>query len=318
LGPIVFAAMFMGLVVALAGGVGAAKLLRGLVRVVPPEDLVIVGNVGDDFEFHGLHVSPDLDIVMYSLAGIVDEARGWGVADDTFTCLAMLERLGFETWFKLGDKDIAVQTVRTDLLGSGVSLSEAVAELCRLLGVKARLMPMSNDPVRTVVLSGCVRLGFQEYFVKRRATDEVTRVLFEGCDHAKPAPGVIEAINSAERVVVCPSNPILSINPILSVPGIRDALESTNGLIVGISPIVGGKAIKGPADKIMSSLGLEVSAFGVAKFYETFLDHLIIDRADADLRTRIEGLGIRASVTDTIMKDVENAVSLAAMVMNAK
>jgi LPPG:FO 2-phospho-L-lactate transferase len=310
--------MFMGLVVALAGGVGAAKLLRGLVRVVPPEDLVIVGNVGDDFEFHGLHVSPDLDIVMYSLAGIVDEARGWGVADDTFTCLAMLERLGFETWFKLGDKDIAVQTVRTDLLGSGVSLSEAVAELCRLLGVKARLMPMSNDPVRTVVLSGCVRLGFQEYFVKRRATDEVTRVLFEGCDHAKPAPGVIEAINSAERVVVCPSNPILSINPILSVPGIRDALESTNGLIVGISPIVGGKAIKGPADKIMSSLGLEVSAFGVAKFYETFLDHLIIDRADADLRTRIEGLGIRASVTDTIMKDVENAVSLAAMVMNAK
>ena len=318
MGPIVFAAMFMGLVVALAGGVGAAKLLRGLVRVVPPEDLVIVGNVGDDFEFHGLHVSPDLDIVMYSLAGIVDEARGWGVADDTFTCLAMLERLGFETWFKLGDKDIAVQTVRTDLLGSGVSLSEAVAELCRLLGVKARLMPMSNDPVRTVVLSGCVRLGFQEYFVKRRATDEVTRVLFEGCDHAKPAPGVIEAINSAERVVVCPSNPILSINPILSVPGIRDALESTNGLIVGISPIVGGKAIKGPADKIMSSLGLEVSAFGVAKFYETFLDHLIIDRADADLRTRIEGLGIRASVTDTIMKDVENAVSLAAMVMNAK
>ncbi len=318
MGPIVFAAMFMGLVVALAGGVGAAKLLRGLVRVVPPEDLVIVGNVGDDFEFHGLHVSPDLDIVMYSLAGIVDEARGWGVADDTFTCLAMLERLGFETWFKLGDKDIAVQTVRTDLLGRGVSLSEAVAELCRLLGVKARLMPMSNDPVRTVVLSGCVRLGFQEYFVKRRATDEVTRVLFEGCDHAKPAPGVIEAINSAERVVVCPSNPILSINPILSVPGIRDALESTNGLIVGISPIVGGKAIKGPADKIMSSLGLEVSAFGVAKFYETFLDHLIIDRADADLRTRIEGLGIRASVTDTIMKDVENAVSLAAMVMNAK
>lgn len=308
----------MGLVVALAGGVGAAKLLRGLVRVVPPEDLVIVGNVGDDFEFHGLHVSPDLDIVMYSLAGIVDEARGWGVADDTFTCLAMLERLGFETWFKLGDKDIAVQTVRTDLLGSGVSLSEAVAELCRLLGVKARLMPMSNDPVRTVVLSGCVRLGFQEYFVKRRATDEVTRVLFEGCDHAKPAPGVIEAINSAERVVVCPSNPILSINPILSVPGIRDALESTNGLIVGISPIVGGKAIKGPADKIMSSLGLEVSAYGVAKFYETFLDHLIIDKADADLRTRIEGLGIRASVTDTIMKDVENAVSLAAMVMNAK
>jgi len=318
LGPIVFVAMFMGRVVALAGGVGAAKLLRGLVRIVPPEDLAIVGNVGDDFEFHGLHVSPDLDIVMYTLAGLVDGARGWGISDDTFTCLAMLERLGFETWFKLGDKDVAVQMVRTDLLRSGVNLSDAVAELCRLLGVRARLMPMSNDTVRTVIMSGCVRLGFQEYFVKRRATDEVTRVLFEGCDDAKPAPGVIEAINTAERVVVCPSNPILSINPILSVPDIRDALKSTRGLIVGVSPIVGGKAVKGPADRIMSSLGLEVSAYGVAKLYQDFLDHLIIDRADADLRTRIEELGIRASVADTIMKDVENAVSLAAKVMDAK
>lgn len=310
--------MFMGLVVALAGGVGAAKLLRGLVRVVSPEDLVIVGNVGDDFEFHGLHVSPDLDIVMYSLAGIVDGAKGWGVVDDTFNCLGMLERLGFETWFKLGDKDTAVQMVRTDLLKSGVSLSEAVDELCRLLGVKARLMPMSNDPVRTMVLSGCVRLGFQEYFVKRRATDEVTGVLFEGCEDARPAPGVIDAINSAERVVVCPSNPVLSINPILSIPGIRDALKSTRGYVVAVSPIVGGKAVKGPADRIMSSLGLEASAYGVAKLYEDFLDHLIIDRADADLRTRIEELGMKASVSDTIMKDVESAVSLAAKVIDAK
>jgi LPPG:FO 2-phospho-L-lactate transferase len=310
--------MFMGLVVALAGGVGAAKLLRGLVRVVSPEDLVIVGNVGDDFEFHGLHVSPDLDIVMYTLASIVDGARGWGVADDTFSCLATLESLGFETWFKLGDKDIAVQMVRTDLLKSGVGLSEAVAEICRLLGVKARLMPMSNDTVRTVILSGCVRLGFQEYFVKRHARDEVTSVLFEGCDNARPAPGVIEAISSAERVVVCPSNPVLSINPILSIPGIRDALKSTRGYVVAVSPIVGGKAVKGPADRIMSSLGLEASACGVAKLYEDFLDQLIIDRADAGLRTRIEELGIKASVADTIMKDVESAVSLAAKVMEAK
>jgi LPPG:FO 2-phospho-L-lactate transferase len=310
--------MFMGLVVALAGGVGAAKLLRGLVRVVSPEDVVIVGNVGDDFEFHGLHVSPDLDIVMYTLAGVVDGERGWGVADDTFDCLAMLERLGFETWFKLGDRDIAVQMVRTDLLKSGVSLSEAVAELCRSLGVKASLIPMSNDTVRTVVLSGCVRLDFQEYFVKRRTTDEVTGVLFEGCDSARPAPGVIEAIKSAERVVVCPSNPILSINPILSVPGIRDALKSTRGSVIGVSPIVGGKAVKGPADKIMTSLGLDSSAYGVAKLYNDFLDHLIIDRIDTNLRTRVEELGIQASVADTMMKDVENAVSLAAKVMDAK
>ena len=308
----------MGLVVALAGGVGAAKLLRGLVRVVSPEDLVIVGNVGDDFEFHGLHVSPDLDIVMYTLASIVDGTRGWGVADDTFSCLATLERLGFETWFKLGDKDIAVQMVRTDLLKSGVGLSEAVAEICRLLGVKARLMPMSNDTVRTVILSGCARLGFQEYFVKRQARDEVTSVLFEGCDNARPAPGVIEAISSAERVIVCPSNPVLSINPILSIPGIRDALKTTRGYVVAVSPIVCGKAVKGPADRIMSSLGLEASAYGVAKLYEDFVDQLIIDRADAGLRTRIEELGIKASVADTIMKDVESAVSLAAKVMEAK
>jgi LPPG:FO 2-phospho-L-lactate transferase len=309
----------MGLVLVLAGGVGAAKLLRGLVRVVSSEDLVIVGNVGDDFEFHGLHVSPDLDIVMYTLAGIVDGTKGWGVMDDTFSCLGMLERLGFETWFKLGDKDVAVQIVKADLLKSGVSLSEAVAELCRLLGVKARLMPMSNDTVRTIVMSGCVRLGFQEYFVKRRAMDEVTSVLFDGCGVAKPAPGVLEAIKNAERVVVCPSNPVLSINPILSIPGIRDALKTTKGYVVAVSPIVGGKAIKGPADRIMSSLGLEASAYGVAKLYEDFLDHLIIDNADANPKTRIaEELGIKASVADTMMKDIESAVSLAAKVMDIR
>ena len=313
-----FDGMFMGLVVALAGGVGAAKLLRGLVHVVPPEDLVIIGNVGDDFDFHGLHVSPDLDIVMYTLAGIVEPTRGWGVEDDTLNCLSMLQRLGFETWFKLGDKDVAVQMVRTDLLRSGASLSDAVRELCRLLGVKTRLIPMTNDHVRTMVVSGYTRLGFQEYFVKRRAADEVTGVLFEGCDVARPAPDVIESIDRAERVVVCPSNPILSINPILAIPGIRDALKKTKGLVVGVSPIVGGKAIKGPADRIMSSLGIEASAHGVAKLYEDFLDHIIIDRADADLETRIKELGIRASVTDTIMKNVENAVSLAVKVMDAK
>ena len=310
--------MFMGRVVALAGGVGAAKLLRGLVRVVSADDVVIVGNTGDDFEFHGLHVSPDLDIVMYTLAGVVDGVKGWGVAGDTFSCLGMLERLGFETWFKLGDSDLAVQMVRTDLLKSGVSLSEAVVELCRLLGVRARLVPMSDDSVRTVVLSGCVRLGFQEYFVKRGAKDEVTDVLFEGCDRAKPAPGIVEAINGAERVVVCPSNPVLSIEPILSIPGIRDALKNTGAYVVGVSPIVGGKAVKGPADRIMVSLGLEASAYGVAKFYEDFLDHLIIDGADADLRMRIEGLGVKVTVVDTMMKDIESSVCLAAKTMDAR
>jgi LPPG:FO 2-phospho-L-lactate transferase len=310
--------MFMGLVVALAGGVGAARLLRGLVRVVSCDDLVIVGNTGDDFEFHGLHVCPDLDIVMYTLAGIVDEAKGWGVADDTFSCLGMLEKLGFETWFRLGDRDLAVQIVRTRLLKSGVALSEAVAELCQMLGVKTRLVPMSNDPVRTVVLSGRMRLGFQEYFVKRGARDPVSGVLFEGCDDAKPAPGIIEAIDSAERVIICPSNPVLSIDPILSIPAIKDGLKNTRAYVVGVSPIVGGKAVKGPAARIMSSLGFEASAYGVAKFYEDFLDHIVIDNADACQRTRIERLGTKVTVADTIMRSVEGAVSLATKVMDAE
>jgi len=310
--------MFMGLVVALAGGVGAAKLLRGLVRVVSSDDLVIVGNTGDDFEFQGLHVSPDMDIVMYTLAGIVDEAKGWGIAGDTFSCLRMLERLGFETWFKLGDKDVAIQIIRTRLLKNGVTLSEAVAELCQTLGVKARLVPMSNDPVQTVVLSGRLRLGFQEYFVKREAKDQVTGVLYEGCKDARPTLGVVEAINGAERVIICPSNPVLSIAPILSISAIKDALKDTGAYVVSVSPIVGGRAIKGPADRIMSSLGFEASAYGVAQYYEDFLDHIVIDNADAGLRARIERLGIKVTATDTIMRSVESATSLAANVIDAK
>jgi LPPG:FO 2-phospho-L-lactate transferase len=308
----------MGLVVALAGGVGAAKLLRGLVQVVSPGDLVIIGNTGDDLEFHGLHISPDLDIVTYTLSGIVDEAKGWGIAHDTFHCLEMLEKVGFENWFKLGDKDFAVQIVRTELLRRGVTLSAAVAQLCRMLGVKARLVPMSDDSVRTVVLSGQMRIGFQEYFVKRETRDRVTGVLFEGSDTARPAPGVVEAIQAAERVIVCPSNPVLSISPILSLSAIKDALKNTSAYIVCVSPIVGGKAIKGPADRIMSSLGLEASAYGVAKLYEDFLDHIIIDEADARLRNRIERLGQRVTITNTIMKSVESAVSLATRVMDTK
>jgi len=307
----------MGLVVALAGGVGAARLMRGLVRIVSPDDIVIVGNTGDDFEFQGLHVSPDLDIVMYTLAGIVDETKGWGIVGDTFSCLQMLGKLGFETWFKLGDEDLAVQIVRTELLKRGATLSEASAELCRILGVKARLVPMSNDPVQTVVLSGSVRWGFQEYFVKRGTRDEVTDVLFEGHEDAEPAPGIVEAIENAGRVVICPSNPVLSINPILSIPQIKTAMSNTEAYVVGVSPIVGGKAVKGPAARIMSTLGLEASAHGVAKFYEDFIDHIIIDRADAGLRTRIERLGVKVTVADTIMKNVESSVSLAEKVMRA-
>lgn len=304
----------MGLVVALAGGVGAAKLLRGLVQVVPLDDLLIVGNTGDDFELYGLHISPDLDIVMYTLAGIVDETKGWGVAGDTFHFLDMLKRLEFETWFGLGDRDLAVHVVRTEMLGRDMTLSQATAELCRMLHVKAKLVPMSDNPVRTKVLTGQLRLDFQEYFVKRGAEDVVSGVVYEGCEKAKPAPGVLEAIERAERVVICPSNPILSVSPMLSIPGFRDGLRRSKAYVVGVSPIVGGRALKGPADKVMASLGLEASAYGVAKFYEDFLDHLIIDNADEQHRTRIETLGVKVTVTDTVMRSVEDSVRLAKVV----
>lgn len=309
----------MGLVVALAGGVGAAKLLKGLVRLVQPlSNLVIVGNTGDDIEVYGLHVSPDLDIVMYTLAGIVDETKGWGVSGDTFHCLDMLGRLGSETWFKLGDKDLAIHIMRTKMLKNGKTLSEATAKLCRMLGVKAKLVPMTNDSIRTKVVSGQLRLEFQEYFVKRGTRDEVTNVVFEGAEKARPAPSVIEAIKEAERLVICPSNPVLSISPILSISTIRNELKSTGAYIVGVSPIVCGKAIKGPADRILASMGLEASAYGVAKFYEDFLDHLIIDTADEHYKGRIEGLGVRVTVTDTIMRTLEDSIRIAKVLMEAR
>ncbi len=308
----------MKLVAALAGGVGAARLLRGMVQVVPPEKLVIIGNTGDDVEFYGLHISPDLDIVMYTLAGVVDENKGWGVSSDTFDCLEMLGKLGFETWFRLGDKDLAVHIARTKFLKDGMRLSEATSRLCQKLGVKAKLVPMTDDRVSTKVVSGDLRLDFQEYFVKRKTEDTVTSVVFEGADKAKPAPMVVEALEEAERVVICPSNPILSISPILSIRQIKDALKKTGAYVVAVSPIVGGKALKGPADRIMASMGFEVSAYGVAEFYREFLDHIVIDEVDEQQKERIESLGVKVTVADTVMKSVEDSVRLAKIVLNAR
>jgi len=308
----------MGKIVALAGGVGAAKLLRGLVKVVSPRDLVIVGNIGDDIELYGLHISPDLDIIMYTLAGIVDEAKGWGIAGDMFHCLEMLGRLGFETWFKLGDRDLAIHIIRTKMLREGYTLSQATVKLCKMLSVEAKLIPASNDPVKTKIQSGQQLLDFQEYFVKRGTMDTVTNVFFEGAEKAKPAPGVIEAIREAERIIICPSNPILSIAPILSISAIRKALEKSKAPIVGVSPIVGGKAIKGPADRIMGSMGFEVSPYGVAKFYGSLLKHLVIDEVDLEHEKRIQKIGVKVTVTNTIMKSVEDAISLARVVMEAE
>lgn len=307
--------MDKGKVVALAGGVGAAKLLRGLVKVVPPKNLFIIGNVGDDIELYGLHISPDLDIIMYTLAGIVDQEKGWGIAGDTFNCLEMLGRLGFETWFRLGDKDLAIHITRTKMLREGMTLSQATAKLCRMLGVEANLIPMSDNPVRTKIQSGTMLLEFQEYFVKRGTMDTVTGVIFEGAEKAEPAPGIIQAIEEAERIIICPSNPILSIAPILAIKAIKKALEKSKAPIVGISPIVGGKALKGPADKIMTSMGLEPSAYGVAKFYGSLLKHFIIDEVDKEQKSRIERLGIKVTVTNTVMKSLEDSIHLAKVVM---
>jgi LPPG:FO 2-phospho-L-lactate transferase len=298
-------------VVALAGGVGAAKLVRGIVRVIPPHRLTIIGNSGDDFVLHGLHISPDLDTIMYALSGLQSETTGWGIADDTFNCLQMLDQLGFETWFKLGDRDLAIHITRNEMLESGLTLSQATNELCRRLKIESKLTPMSDQTVRTIVYSGQKRFNFQEYFVKRGVKDRVTSVAYEGCQNAKPAPGILEAMRTAETIIICPSNPILSISPILSIPAIKKEMRRTKAHVIGISPIVAGKAIKGPADKIMASLGLEVSPHGIAKFYKDYLDCLIIDRKDARFKTSIERLGMRVVTADTVMKNLQNSISLA-------
>lgn len=304
-------------VVALAGGVGAAKLLRGLVRVVSPHEVVIIGNVGDDVELYGLHISPDLDIILYTLAGVVDEAKGWGISGDTFNCLDMLGSLGFEAWFKLGDRDLAIHIARTKMLREGYTLSQVTAKFCEIFGVEANLTPVTDDQVRTKIRSDNLLLGFQDYFVKRGAADTVTEVIFEGAEKAKPAPGVIEALRAAERIIICPSNPILSIAPILSIPAVREALETSKAPVIGVSPIIGGRAVKGPADRVMLSLGFEVSPYGVAKFYGGLLKHFVIDKVDEQHKRRIEDLGIKVTVTDTLMESLEDSVRLAKVVMQA-
>jgi len=304
------------MITALAGGVGAARFLQGLVKLVPEENLTIIVNTGDDIELYGLHISPDIDIVMYTLSGIVDEEKGWGVKDDTFHCLETLQKYGSETWFKLGDRDLATHIHRTCLLRKGYKLSEVTAKLCQASGLKIRLIPMTDEKFTTFIVTDKGKMHFQEYLVKRGAQDKVINVEFEGAEKAKPAPGVVDSILSSEAIIICPSNPIVSIGTILSVKGVRKALRETKAEIIAISPIVGGSPIKGPADKLMSGLGLEVSAYGVAAFYKDFLDTFIIDNIDSAQKPRIEALGLKVAVTNTIMKTLEDKVELARVVLN--
>lgn len=304
-------------IVALAGGVGAARFLTGLVRVIAPQKLLVIGNTGDDAEIHGLDISPDLDTLVYTLAGLADPVRGWGLEGDTFRCLQALGRLGAETWFQLGDRDLATHLYRTERLRQGATLTEVTGEIAGVLGVRARVVPMSDQPVRTRLETRRGSLDFQTYFVRRRARDAVLSVRLAGVEEARPAPGVLEAVAEARAVVVCPSNPILSIGPILAVPGIREALRNTRAPVAAISPIVGGRALKGPAARMMRSMGLRPSALQVAELYRDFLDVFVLDRLDESLAPRIEALGMRAVVTNTIMTGLAEKKALARVVVQA-
>lgn len=296
---------------ALAGGVGAAGFLEGLIRVVPQRRITIIGNVGDDIELYGLHVSPDLDIVTYTLAGMVDPVRGWGFKGDTFYCQKALQRYGYKTWFNIGDRDLATHLYRTEQLRRGKRLSTATASIVSRLGLHVTLLPSTDDLLQTYVLSGRSRMHFQEYMVRHQTRPKVKSVLFKGSDSAKPAPHIIQSISEASGIIICPSNPIVSIGAILAINGIRTALRETQARIIGISPIVGGKTVKGPADKLMKSSGIEASAIGVASYYKDFLDVLIIDKIDAQLAPQIRSLGIKPIVTQTLMKTMADKVHLA-------
>jgi len=302
---------------ALAGGVGAARFLTGLVKLVNGKDLSIIVNTGDDIELFGLHISPDIDIVTYTLAGIVNEEKGWGIRGDTFHCLEALKQFNPEAWFNLGDKDLATHMFRTDMLKNGLKLSDVTAQISHALGLKVTILPMTDDKFETRILTEMGSVHFQEYLVKRAAKDEVLGVEFIGAKSANPAPGVVESIMEAEMVIICPSNPVVSIGTILAVNSVRDAIRRTDAKKVAISPIIAGAPVKGPADKLLRGLGFEVSAYSVAKLYSDFLDTFILDAADSAEKDKIEKLGIEVKVTNIIMKSLQDKIELARTVLES-
>lgn len=289
-------------IAALAGGVGASKLLLGLASVADPGKLTVIVNTGDDIVLHGLNISPDLDIVTYTLAGVVNPKTGWGFRGESFRALERLEIFGRETWFHLGDRDLATHVHRTAMLASGASLSEAAESIRKSLRVKARILPMSDQPVPTLIETPEGMLSFQEYLVKRRAEPVVRGIRSAGTETAQPAPGVLEAIRQAEMILVCPSNPLISIGPILAVPGIRETLRERKKDVVAVCPIVGGKSLKGPSDRMLAQLGYEVSARGVARLYADVAGTFVIDPADRSQVSSIRSLGMRVAVVPTVMR----------------
>jgi LPPG:FO 2-phospho-L-lactate transferase len=309
---------------ALAGGVGAARLLAGLVDVVDPATISAIVNTGDDMVLHGLSICPDLDTVTYTLAGLHNEETGWGVTKESWTVMGELEALGGDRWFALGDRDLATHLYRTGRLQSGASLSEVTAEIAAARGIAVRLLPMSDDPVRTRLTlaageeAGGTEIDFQHYFVRLRHSVAVSAVRFEGAAAARPALGVLAALEQAETIVICPSNPLVSIGPILAVPGVSEVLQQRRRDVVAVSPIIAGAALKGPADRLLMELGHESSVTGVARLYRDLVGTLVIDEADATQSSAVEALGLTCVVAPTVMSTPERAAALARVVTDAR
>lgn len=301
---------------ALAGGVGAARLLRGMIAVADPATVTAIVNTGDDIVLHGLAISPDLDTITYTLAGAISREQGWGLEGETWHAMEALDRYAGQTWFRLGDRDLATHLYRTQRRGEGATLTEVTAEIVRAWGLALRLLPMSDDRVETrVTVAGEGEIGFQEYFVGRQHAVAVESVRFVGAEQAKPGPDVLAAIGIADRVVICPSNPIVSIGPVLAVPGVADALRTRREDVVAVSPIIAGAALKGPADRLMTELGHESSVVGIARLYSPYVATLVIDEADAGLAGAVQAEGVRPLVAPTIMSGPHEAAALARVVL---
>jgi LPPG:FO 2-phospho-L-lactate transferase len=303
-------------VVVLAGGVGAARFLRGLVRVVPPEEIIVIGNTGDDIWWHGLYIAPDLDTVTYWLAGVADEARGWGIRGDTFTTQAALAQLTDRAWFQLGDRDLATHLYRTGRLAAGVPLHRVTAELAERIGVRSRILPMSDARVETRLRTDAGDLHFQEYFVRERYRPTVHEVYWTGLQEASPAPGVAEALEAARLVLIAPSNPSISIGPILRVPGMRALVIAARGRTVAVSPLIGGRAVKGPTVELMRAEGQRPDALGVAERYQELAAGFVLDNADAALAPAIAALGYRIAIRPTMLDDLDSAREVASAALD--
>jgi LPPG:FO 2-phospho-L-lactate transferase len=298
-------------VVLLAGGTGGTKLAHGFDRIVGAGELAVVANVGDDFELHGLHVAPDIDALLYTLGGLIDAARGWGVRGDTLTAHEMLERYGEPAWFLVGDADLATHVERTRRLRAGASLTDATAGMAVALGISSRILPATDDRLRTRIVTDAGTLDFQDYFVRLRQEPEVRDVTLDGVESARPTAAVLDAIQGADLVVLGPSNPIVSIGPILALPGVRDAVKAVAAPKVAVSPIVAGRALKGPADRMLASLGHESTAVGVARMYTGLVDRFVLDEADSALAPEVEALGMAVDVLPTVMRSTEDRAALA-------